>query len=203
MSLSRKAVLVIVIIILIDQTVKITIKSTMTLGESIPVFGNWFRLRFIENPGMAFGIDIPGKLGKPALTLFRMVAVVLIGIYLHRLIKRNAPTGFVMCIAIIFAGALGNIIDSMFYGMIFSESTYFETARLFPHGGGYASFLHGQVVDMLYFPLFEGSYPHWFPFVGGQRFVFFRPIFNIADSSISIGVISIFLFQRKYLRDMK
>ena len=203
MSLSRKAILVIVIILLIDQALKITVKLTMTKQDFISVFGNWFVLHFIENKGMAFGIDIPGKLGKPALTLFRLAAVVVIGFYLRKLILRKAPAGFVMCIALIFAGALGNIIDSMFYGLIFSETTYLDTARLFPPGGGYASFLHGQVVDMLYFPLFEGTYPAWFPFVGGHSFLFFRPIFNIADASISVGVISIFLFQRKYLRDLK
>ena len=174
----------------------------MALGSSIPVFDGWFLIRFIENPGMAFGIDIPSKFGKPALTLFRIIAACIIGWYLASLIKRKAPVGFVICISLILAGAIGNIIDSMFYGLIFSESNYFEAAKLFPQAGGYSSFLHGHVVDMLYFPLFEGNYPDWFPVWGGQKFIFFRPIFNIADSAISIGVMSIFIFQRKYLKEL-
>jgi signal peptidase II len=202
MSQSKKAILVIVLVLFIDQLVKIWIKTHMTLGESIPVFGNWFIIRFIENPGMAFGIDIPGKFGKPALSIFRIIAVFVIGWYLISLTRKKAPTGFIICIAMIFAGAIGNILDSMFYGILFSESTYFETAIMLPQAGGYASFLHGQVVDMLYFPLIEGNYPSWFPIWGGQQFVFFRPIFNIADSAISVGVMAIFIFQRKYLKEI-
>jgi signal peptidase II len=175
----------------------------MTLGESIPVIDGWFLIRYIENPGMAFGIDIPGKFGKPLLSIFRIIADVMIGWYLVSLIRQKAPTGFVLCIAMIFAGAIGNIIDSMFYGLIFTESTYFEAAALFPKSGGYAPFLHGHVVDMLYFPIIEGSFPDWFPIWGSQKFIFFRPIFNIADSSISISVMAIFLFHRKYLKEIK
>lgn len=202
MSLSSKAILIVILILIIDQVVKIYIKTHMALGSSIPVFDGWFLIRFIENPGMAFGIDIPSKFGKPALTLFRIIAACIIGWYLASLIKRKAPVGFVICISLILAGAIGNIIDSMFYGLIFSESNYFEAAKLFPQAGGYSSFLHGHVVDMLYFPLFEGNYPDWFPVWGGQKFIFFRPIFNIADSAISIGVMSIFIFQRKYLKEL-
>jgi signal peptidase II len=203
LPLSLKAILIVILILIIDQVVKIYIKTHMALGNSIPVFDGWFLIRFIENPGMAFGINIPSKFGKPALTIFRIIAAGVIGWYLASLIKRKAPVGFIVCIAMILAGAIGNIIDSMFYGLIFSESNYFEAARLFPNGGGYAPFLHGHVVDMLYFPLIEGNYPDWFPIWGGQRFIFFRPIFNIADSAISIGVISIFVFQRKYLRELQ
>lgn len=202
MSLKRKAILVILVILIIDQVVKFIIKTSMPLGATYSVLGEWFKIRFIENPGMAFGIDIPGKFGKPALTIFRIAAVVLIGIYLNKLIKRNTPAGFIICMAVILAGAIGNIIDSIFYGVIFSESTYFEAATLFPEGGGYASLLHGRVVDMLYFPVIEGNFPDWLPFRGGQKFIFFRPIFNIADSAISVGVISIFIFQRKYLKEI-
>jgi signal peptidase II len=202
MSLSKKALLVILLILIVDQIVKILVKTHMVLGDSIHIFDGWFIIRFIENPGMAFGIDIPGKHGKPALSIFRIAAVILIGWYLLSLIRKKAPTGFVLCIAMVFAGAIGNIIDSMFYGLIFSESTYFEAAKFLPAGGGYASFLHGRVVDMLYFPIIECNYPNWFPVWGGQKFVFFRPIFNIADSAISVGVMSILIFQRKYLKEM-
>jgi signal peptidase II len=202
MNLTRKSLIVIFLILLIDQVSKIWIKTSMPLGSSIPVLGNWFLIRFIENRGMAFGIDIPGDLGKPALTIFRMIAAVIIGFYLRSLIKKKAPAGFIICVSMILAGAIGNIIDSLFYGMIFSESNYFEAATLFPSGGGYATFLHGRVVDMLYFPVIDGTYPDWFPFWHGQRFIFFRPIFNIADSAISVGVVAIFLFQRKYLKQV-
>lgn len=202
MSLKRKAILVILVILIIDQVVKFIIKTSIPLGATYSVMGEWFKIRFIENPGMAFGIDIPGKFGKPALTIFRMAAVVLIGIYLNKLIKRNTPAGFIICMSVILAGAIGNIIDSVFYGVIFSESTYFEAATMFPQGGGYAPLLHGRVVDMLYFPVIEGNFPDWIPFRGGQKFIFFRPIFNIADSAISVGVISIFIFQRKYLKEI-
>lgn len=203
MSLSRKAILVVVLILIIDQVSKIIIKTTMPLGATQPVFGGWFLIRFIENPGMAFGIDIPGRFGKPALTMFRIVAVIVISWYLRTLILRKAPVGFVVFLSMILAGAIGNIIDSMFYGLIFSESNYFEAATLFPAGKGYERFLHGRVVDMLYFPIIEGNFPEWFPFKAGEKFIFFRPIFNVADSAISIGVICIFLFQRKYLREMQ
>jgi signal peptidase II len=202
LSLSLKAILIVLLILLLDQAVKIYIKTHMALGNSIPVFDNWFLIRFIENPGMAFGINIPSKIGKPALTIFRIIAACIIGWYLTTLIKRKAPVGFVICIAMILAGAIGNILDSLFYGLIFSESNYFEAAKLFPKEGGYASFLYGHVVDMLYFPLIEGNYPDWFPIWGGQRFIFFRPIFNLADSAITIGVLSIFIFQRKYLKEL-
>lgn len=203
MSISRKAILTILIVLIIDQVVKVIVKTNMALGDSIPVFGGWFIIRFIENPGMAFGIDIPGFFGKPVLTIFRIIAVSIISWYLVTLIRKKAPTGFIICISMILAGAVGNIIDSLFYGLIFSKSTYFEVATMFPADGGYTTFLRGQVVDMLYFPLIEGSYPDWFPIWGGQQFVFFRPIFNIADSAITVGVVSIFIFQRKYLKEIK
>lgn len=172
----------------------------MTLGQYIPVIGNWFQIRFIENPGMAFGIDIPGKFGKLALSLFRIFAVGGIAWYLRVLIRRKAPHGLILSIAMVLAGAIGNIIDSTFYGLIFSGSNYNTLATVFPAGGGYAPLLHGQVVDMLYFPVVDGHYPNWIPFLGGKQLVFFRPIFNIADSSITIGVASILIFQRKFFK---
>jgi signal peptidase II len=193
-----KALLLIFLVLLLDQLVKIQIKTSMTIGQSIYVFGNWFQIRFIENPGMAFGLDIPGKWGKPVLTIFRIIAVVAIGWYLKQLINRKAKTALILCVALIMAGASGNIIDSVFYGRIFSESTYFSVATLFPPEGGYAPVLYGKVVDMLYFPVIHGRIPQWFPFRAGEEFIFFRPIFNLADTTISVGIIMILLFQRKF-----
>lgn len=202
MSVRYKVIIVVFFILVIDQITKILVKTNMTLGESIPVMGNWFFIRFIENPGMAFGIDIPGKFGKPMLTIFRIIAVIGIGYYIRTLIKKGAPSGLVVCLSMILAGALGNIIDSTFYGMLFSESNYSQIAEFNPDGGGYAGLLHGQVVDMLYFPLLDGQFPEWLPFWGGKHFIFFRPIFNLADSSITVGVTIILIFQKKYFKDL-
>jgi signal peptidase II len=200
MSKRTLAILIVVAILVADQIFKIWVKTHMTMGQTIPVFGNWFLIRFIENPGMAFGIDLPGKFGKPALTIFRMLAVVAIAWYLNVLIQKKVSVGLVICLSLILAGAAGNIIDSAFYGMIFSESTYVTAAQMFPEGGGYGSFLYGRVVDMLYFPIINTHYPNWVPWVGGQEFVFFRPIFNLADSSISTGVIAILVFQKRLFK---
>ncbi len=193
-----KAISLIVLVLVVDQVVKFQIKTSMTLGESIYVLGNWFQIRFIENPGMAFGLDIPGKLGKPLLTLFRIIAVVVIGWYLGQLVRRKVSTGLILCVALIFAGATGNIIDSVFYGRIFSESTYFTVASLFPEEGGYAPLLYGKVVDMLYFPVIHGHFPKWLPFRAGEEFIFFRPIFNLADTSITTGILTILVFQKRF-----
>jgi signal peptidase II len=198
LSISAKAILLIVLVLTIDQVIKIQIKTSMTIGESISVFGNWFQIRFIENPGMAFGLDIPGKWGKPVLTIFRIVAVAVIGWYMHQQILKKAHTGLIMCVALIMAGAAGNIIDSVFYGVLFNESTYFKVATMFPEEGGYAPLLYGKVVDMLYFPVIHGHFPSWFPGRAGEEFIFFRPIFNIADTSISVGIISILIWQRRF-----
>jgi len=194
MSKFSKSLLIIFLVLLIDQILKIWIKTHMYLGGEIPVIGNWFLIHFVENNGMAFGFEFAGNYGKIFLSVFRVVAVTGIGWYLLKLVKRDdIPMGFIACVSLIFAGAVGNIIDSAFYGLIFSES-YGQVAQLFPDGGGYATFLHGKVVDMLYFPLISGRYPDWLPFVGGGEFLFFRPVFNIADSSITIGIFSIILF---------
>lgn len=198
LSSGLKALLIIFLVLLADQVVKIHIKTHMTIGQSIYVFGDWFQIRFIENPGMAFGLDIPGRWGKPVLTLFRIIAVVVISVYLKQLIDKKATTGLVLCVALILAGASGNIIDSVIYGRIFSESTYFSVATAFPPEGGYAPLLYGKVVDMLYFPVIQGKIPHWFPFRAGEDFIFFRPIFNLADSTISVGIMLILVFQRKF-----
>ena len=188
--------LIIFLVLLIDQTIKIYIKTHFLLGEE-HVVTKWFIIHFIENPGMAFGMQFSGDWGKLVLSLFRIVAVGFISWYMVKLVKTNAHTGLIICVALIVAGAAGNIIDSAFYGLIFSESG-FQMATLFPAGGGYAGFLHGKVVDMLYFPIFNGTFPQWLPIWGGERYLFFSPVFNIADSSITTGVISILVFQRSF-----
>ncbi|CDS93634.1 Lipoprotein signal peptidase [Sphingobacterium sp. PM2-P1-29] len=175
----------------------------MTIGQSYEVIGKFVQIHFIENNGMAYGMEFGGEFGKLMLTLFRIVAVGAIGYGLHYMVQKKYNRGFILNIALIFAGALGNIIDSTFYGLIFSESTWYDKATLFPSGGGYATIFHGKVVDMLYFPLIEGTFPSWLPIWGGQEFLFFRPVFNIADSAISVGVILILLFQKKYFKEEK
>jgi len=198
MSRRLKSLLIIVLILVIDQSSKFWIKTHLSLGDEIVVFKNWFILHFVENNGMAFGFEFAGEYGKMFLSIFRILAVIAIGWYLFKLAKqKEIPFGFIVSISLIFAGAVGNIIDSLFYGMIFNHS-YGQVSGIFPDGGGYAGFLHGKVVDMLYFPLIEGRYPGWIPFLGGNDFIFFRPVFNVADSSITIGIFSILIFYRKY-----
>lgn len=207
MSIRNKLLIFIIALLVLDQVVKIWIKTHMMIGEEFNVFGNWFKILFIENNGMAFGMELgEGKIGKTFLSLFRIIAVGAIGWYIFKLIRDKAPTGVLFSFALIFCGALGNIIDSMFYGMIFEHSLYFnpqnyEVAALFPEGGGYSSFLHGKVVDMLYFPIYEGYLPDWVPIWGGKDFVFFRPVFNLADSYITIGVLMLILFYRKFFSE--
>jgi len=198
MSLSRKSILIILLILVADQTLKVLIKTHMTLYQQIPFFGNWGILHFVENNGMAFGMALPGSLGKILLTSFRILAVVAIGFYLRRLIRIKAHTGLIITLSMVLAGALGNIIDSLFYGMIFSSSSPIQAASMFPEGGGYAPFMQGKVVDMFYFPIIKGNYPDWFR--GGSSFIFFRPVFNIADSSITVAVAIILFNQRRFFR---
>jgi len=192
---------VVFVILLIDQIIKIWIKTHFFLGESVHVFGaDWFQILFIENYGMAFGMEFAGNYGKIALSIFRLIAICAIGWYIVYLAKKKAGTFLIVTISLIFAGAIGNIIDSAFYGLIFSESTPFDKALLFPDGGGYSTFLHGKVVDMLFFPLFTVELPSWFPFWGSQPFTFFEPVFNIADATITVGVFILLIFQKRLFR---
>ncbi|GEP90416.1 lipoprotein signal peptidase [Chitinophaga terrae (ex Kim and Jung 2007)] len=185
-------------ILIIDQTLKFWIKTHMFMQQEFIIFPNWFRIHFIENEGMAYGLKFGGDFGKILLTLFRLVAVVIGFVYMKKLVKEKYNTGLLVCGSLILAGAAGNLIDSMFYGLIFNDSVGYEVAKFLPAGGGYGSFLHGRVVDMLYFPIYEGYLPKWIPFKGGDYFVFFRPVFNIADAAISVGVITILLFQKRF-----
>lgn len=203
MSKTTKSIFIIFLILIVDQVLKIWIKTNLSIGDEIIVFKNWFILHFVENNGMAFGFEFAGEYGKMFLSIFRILAVIVIGWYLFKLAKqKEIPFGFIVSVSLIFAGAIGNIIDSLFYGIIFNHS-YGQVAALFPEGGGYSSFLHGRVVDMFYFPLIEGRYPRWFPFWGGNEFIFFRPVFNIADSSITVGIFSILLFYRNYFNKIE
>jgi signal peptidase II len=192
----------IALLVIADQALKIYVKTHFHVGESHAMAGNWFKLYFIENEGMAYGWKFGGEFGKMFLTLFRLAAVIYGVFYIQKIIKKKYHPGFIICVALIFAGALGNLIDSMFYGMIFEESSIdaLNVARIFP-AHGYAGFLHGNVVDMLYFPIIQNAtFPTWVPFWGGQDFVFFRPIFNLADASISTGIITLLLFQNRFFK---
>lgn len=196
------AIVVILSILIIDQVSKIWIKTNMTLYDSIEI-ANWFKIYFIENPGMAFGMTLGGEeetskqFGKLFLSVFRIIAIGLIAYYLYKIIKEKYSRGFIICVALIWAGAFGNIIDSVFYGKFFTESTPYEVAKFVSDGTGYAGWLHGNVVDMLYFPLIRGVFPDWLPFWGGEMFIFFSPVFNVADSAITVGVFILLLFFRK------
>ena len=183
-------------LVIIDQIVKFSVKTTMTLGESHNVLGNWFRWCFVENEGAAFGMALGGEYGKLALSLFRIVAIGVLAWFVCRLRRNEAPRGVIVGFAMILAGAIGNMVDSALYGVIFSESTFTSVAQLLPEGGGYAPFLYGKVVDMLYFPLFH--FPEWMPLVGGE--LFFSPVFNFADSYITIAVFYLLIFQWKFFK---
>ncbi len=201
----RSVFLIILLIVAADQALKIFVKTHYHSGEWHPVIGNWFRLYFIENEGMAYGWKFGGEWGKLLLTLFRLAAVIFGVFYLRRIIEQKQHSGFIICAALIFSGALGNLIDSMFYGIIFEESSpvFQNVAKIFP-AHGYAGFLHGKVVDMLYFPIIRNAhYPSWFPLWGGEDFEFFRPIFNLADACISSGVVAILTFQKRFLGNKK
>lgn len=194
LSLGQKSLLIIFGVLFLDQVLKIWIKTHMQLHESIQIT-SWFYIYFTENNGMAFGMEIISKL---FLSLFRIVAVFFIARYLFQIIKRNLNFGYIACISLILAGAVGNIFDSIFFGIVFDHS-FNQVASLFPPGGGYASIFHGKVVDMFYFPIIETTFPSWMPFFGGEDFIFFRPIFNLADSAITVGVALLLIFQRHHL----
>ena len=189
----RMALIFIIAILVIDQIIKIEVKTNMCLGDSVRVT-NYFYINFIENKGMAYGMTFMPKL---MLSLFRIIAVAIIGWYIYKIVHQKHRVGYVMCLAMILAGAAGNIFDSMFYGLIFNESTPFDPSTFVPFGTGYASFLEGKVVDMFYFPLIVTTWPDWVPFYGGEEFVFFSPVFNFADACISIGVVLLIIFYHK------
>ena len=209
LSTGWKATILVFIIIVLDQILKIWVKTNMHYGQYFTIFEDWFLIYFVENPGMAFGWKFGGKTGKLLLSLFRLAAIGLFIWYLTTLIKQRAPQGFILCVSLILAGAIGNMIDSAFYGLIFDTGTVFnaELGRYVEYSGvskfasdGYAPFLHGCVVDMFSFPIIKGFYPDWFPLMGGRRFVFFGPIFNIADAAVTSGIFAILIFYWNYLK---
>jgi signal peptidase II len=197
----KKPLLLVLLVILIDQASKIWIKTNFYLGQEYKV-ADWFIIHFTENNGMAFGMEFAGEYGKLILSIFRILAVAGILYYLIKISRDGTHKGLVYSIALVFAGALGNILDSTFYGLLFNDS-YHQVAELFPASGGYAPMLYGRVVDMLYFPLFSGFFPDWFPIWGGEHFLFFRPVFNIADTAISVGVGMIIVFQKRFFKNPK
>lgn len=191
----RMAVIIVIAILLVDQIIKVWVKTHMHLHECIAIT-DWFKICFIENKGMAFGMEIGSKL---VLSVFRIFAVCVIGYYIYLQVKQKVRTGYIICLSMVLAGALGNIIDCMFYGLIFNASSPFYVSYFVPFGDGYAPFLMGKVVDMFYFPLIVTTWPDWIPFVGGDDFVFFSPIFNFADASISVAVVLLLIFYRREL----
>ena len=201
----RQVAFIIILILLADQALKFFIKTNYYMNEEHKIAGNWFRVHFVENKGMAWGWEFGGNFGKIFLTLFRLFAVVFGFFYIGKIVKEKMHRGFIICVALIFAGAVGNLIDSLFYGLIFTESLEGTTlvANAVSPGNGYGGFFHGKVVDMLYFPIFDGHWPQWMPLVGGDRFEFFSPVFNIADAAISAGVISILVFQKRFFQKKK
>lgn len=203
MQIKRKKILISTILIfgvlILDQIVKILVKTNMVIGEEISIIGDKILIHFTENPGMAFGMEFGFVNGKLILSLFRIVAIGGLCYYLYRLIKSNENIIFIVCVSLIIAGASGNLIDSAFYGLLFSDS-YNHVAEFLPQSGGYAGFLHGNVVDMFYCPIIKSQFPTWLPFVGGNSFIFFSPVFNVADSAITISVFIMLIFYKKIFK---
>ncbi len=203
MKRSHLVILIVLITLIIDQAIKIWVKTNMHYGEDILIFGmDWARFHFVENKGMAFGITFWGDFGKLILSLFRLVAIGGLIYYIKILMEQLPPKGLIISFALILAGAIGNILDSAFYGLIFSESYHgAPLATFFPPEGGYESFLYGRVVDMFYFPMVNTYLPEWLPLWGGKPFQFFRPVFNFADSAIFVGVLNLLLFHRSFFNE--
>jgi signal peptidase II len=200
--MKRKTIIsvsIIIIVLLIDQILKIWVKTHMYLGQEISIIGNKILLHFTENPGMAFGMELGGEWGKLALSIFRIIAIAALTYYLIKVIRRESVL-FIVCLSLVIAGATGNLIDSAFYGMIFSDS-WGQVAQVFPEGGGYASFLHGNVVDMFYCPIINTTLPESFPIWGGEHLIFFRPVFNVADSAITISIFLMVIFYKKIFKN--
>lgn len=196
----RIPILTVLSVLIIDQCIKLYIKSHYPTGEVCRVIGNWFRITFTENPGMAFGLEFGGDYGKIALSLFRVIAVIAGAFYIKKIVNDKEHQGYIISVSLILAGALGNILDSAFYGILFGPSTDYDVAQFLPAEGGYAGFLLGHVVDMFYFPIYEGNFPTWLPIWGGEHFEFFNAIFNFADMAISFGVGIILVFQKVFFK---
>lgn len=192
------AAAIVLVILVIDQVIKIWVKTNMTLHEQIEIF-SWFKIVFIENNGMAYGMEIGSKL---LLSIFRVVAIGVLTWYIVKMARKQARWGYIVCLAMMMAGAMGNIVDSMFYGLVFNASSEYYVSYFVPFGTGYAPFLMGRVVDMFYFPLIVTTWPEWMPFVGGNHFVFFSPIFNFADAAISVSVVLLLLFYRQEISEI-
>lgn len=197
-SKGKFSIILIIILLIIDQIIKVEVKTSLCLHESIRIT-DWFYINFIENSGMAYGMTF---INKYVLSIFRIIAVSVIGYYIHKQVKANVSWTYLVCLSMILAGAAGNIFDSVFYGQIFTASSPYYTSYLVPFGQGYAPLLMGKVVDMFYFPIIETTYPDWFPIWGGQPFVFFSPVFNFADACISVGVVLLLLFCRKEINGL-
>ena len=204
-SKGTKLLILGLVLVVIDQIIKVLVKTNMSIGEHFSVIGNWFQIYFIENEGMAFGMKFGGQIGKLLLSVFRIILFCALVYWIRGLLKKkDTPSGVLIGLTLITTGALGNIIDCMFYGILFGESTYTAVAQFLPEGGGYAPFFFGKVVDMFYFPIIDTTFPDWMPLIGGNPFRFFAPVFNFADSCVTCGALYLIFFQwRFFAKDEK